>query len=122
MELEAAGEKSDDDITLEEKALELAVEETYEATGRRWEPWAFNARSLRIGDIILLVDSDTIVPEVCFTIMILTDQQLIPLIGLLQGCCSRAGRESWGGNHSARVWWINSSYICANTWANRVLG
>jgi len=68
MELEAAGEKSDDDITLEEKALELAVQETYEATGRRWEPWAFNARSLRIGDIILLVDSDTIVPEVCSTI------------------------------------------------------
>lgn len=64
MELEA-GEKFDDvDMSLEERALELAIQETYEATGRRWEPWACNARSLRIGDIILLVDSDTVVPEV----------------------------------------------------------
>ena len=64
LELEA-GEKFDDvDMTLEERALELAIQEKYEATGRRWEPWACNARSLRIGDLILLVDSDTVVPEV----------------------------------------------------------
>jgi hypothetical protein len=64
MELEAGGEKFDGDVTLEERALELAIQETYEATGRRWDPWACNARSLRIGDVILLVDSDTVVPEV----------------------------------------------------------
>lgn len=69
MELEASGEKLDEDMALEEKALELAIQETYEATGRRWEPWACNARSLRIGDIILLVDSDTLVPEVGSTIL-----------------------------------------------------
>ncbi|EAU83457.1 NCP1 [Coprinopsis cinerea okayama7 len=67
MALEASGEKFDDPFQpLEERALELAVEEIYEQSGKRWKPWACNARSLRIGDIILLVDSDTIVPEDCF--------------------------------------------------------
>ncbi|KDR73048.1 hypothetical protein GALMADRAFT_746548 [Galerina marginata CBS 339.88] len=66
LELEASGPHTDDDMSLEDKALELAIEETYEATGRKWKPWAKNARSLRIGDVILIVDSDTIVPEDCF--------------------------------------------------------
>ncbi|TFK22850.1 hypothetical protein FA15DRAFT_671099 [Coprinopsis marcescibilis] len=67
-ELEAASEKANEDPfqSLEEKALEMAVEETYEKTGKKFKPWACNARSLRIGDIILLIDSDTIVPEDCF--------------------------------------------------------
>lgn len=52
-------------IPLEDLALERAIEETHEANGKRWRPWARNARSLRIGDIILIVDSDTVVPEVC---------------------------------------------------------
>lgn len=62
-----ASEKSDDQHmeALEEKALEMAIEEMYESTGKRWKPWASNARALRVGDIILLVDSDTVVPEVC---------------------------------------------------------
>ncbi|KAJ7244336.1 glycosyl transferase family group 2-domain-containing protein [Mycena rebaudengoi] len=51
---------------LEDRALELAVEQVYEETGRRWKPWARNGRSCRLGDIILIVDSDTIVPEDCF--------------------------------------------------------
>jgi cellulose synthase/poly-beta-1,6-N-acetylglucosamine synthase-like glycosyltransferase len=50
----------------EEKALQLAIEEVYEASGRRWRPWAANGKSCRVGDIILIVDSDTIVPEDCF--------------------------------------------------------
>lgn len=58
----ATHELDDDDI--ENKALEMAIEEVYEATGRKWKPWANNARSIRMGDIILLVDSDTVVPEV----------------------------------------------------------
>ena len=53
-----------DNDNLEEKALELAVEEAYQESGRRWRPMACNARSIRIGDVILIVDSDTIVPEV----------------------------------------------------------
>ncbi len=51
--------------SLEDKALEMAIEEMYESTDKKWKPWASNARSLRVGDVILLVDSDTVVPEVC---------------------------------------------------------
>jgi hypothetical protein len=50
--------------TLEDKAMNMAVEETYEESGRRWKPWAANGKSCRVGEIILLIDSDTIVPEV----------------------------------------------------------
>ena len=49
---------------IEEQALCLAIEETFEESGRQHRPWAHNARSLRIGEIILLVDSDVIIPEV----------------------------------------------------------
>lgn len=60
--LEAAGET---DTDLEERALDLAIEEMFEQTGGKWKPWARNARSIRVGEIILLVDSDTVVPEDC---------------------------------------------------------
>ena len=55
-----------DDLSddLEEEALRLAIEDTFEETGRLHRPWAQNARALRIGEIILIVDADTIVPEV----------------------------------------------------------
>ncbi|KAG2336626.1 hypothetical protein BDR05DRAFT_896462 [Suillus weaverae] len=51
---------------LEERALQLAMEEGLlsHQTGHR--PWAANARACRIGSIILLVDADTIVPADCF--------------------------------------------------------
>jgi hypothetical protein len=62
LELEQRGYSGD--IPLEDLALERAIEETYEANGKRWRPWARNARSLRIGEVILIVDSDTVVPEV----------------------------------------------------------
>lgn len=62
--LQRGEELPDDDGELEEKALELAIEETYEESGRKFRPWARNARALRVGEIILIVDSDTIVPEV----------------------------------------------------------
>ncbi|KAJ7759602.1 glycosyl transferase family group 2-domain-containing protein [Mycena metata] len=51
---------------LEDRALELAVEQVYDESGRKWKPWASNGSACRIGDIILIVDSDTIVPEDCF--------------------------------------------------------
>ncbi|EIN04516.1 hypothetical protein PUNSTDRAFT_122841 [Punctularia strigosozonata HHB-11173 SS5] len=51
--------------TLEDKALACAVEETFEESGRRYQPWARNGRSIRVGDVILIVDSDTVVPEDC---------------------------------------------------------
>jgi hypothetical protein len=50
----------------EERALQLAIEEVYEASGRRFRPWAANGKACRLGEIILIVDSDTIVPEDCF--------------------------------------------------------
>ncbi|KAF9005040.1 glycosyl transferase family group 2-domain-containing protein [Cyathus striatus] len=58
--------EGDGQLSLEEKALELAIEELHESGDKRWKPWAKNARSLRIGDLILIVDSDTVVPEDCF--------------------------------------------------------
>ncbi|EAU86690.2 hypothetical protein CC1G_06451 [Coprinopsis cinerea okayama7 len=50
---------------LEEKALALAIEEMWEESGRRWRPWAANGKNTRIGEIVLIVDSDTVVPEDC---------------------------------------------------------
>ena len=65
--LEATGEvDGEEGQLLEDRALELAVEEMFEETGKKWKPWVHNARSLRVGEVILLVDSDTIVPEDCF--------------------------------------------------------
>ena len=56
-----------DEMALEDRALMMAIEEFHEATGNRegFKPWAANGRSMRIGEIILLVDSDTVVPEDC---------------------------------------------------------
>ncbi|KAF8201059.1 glycosyl transferase family group 2-domain-containing protein [Mycena galopus ATCC 62051] len=50
---------------LEERALGLAIEEMYEESGRRWRPWAANGKSARLGEYVLIVDSDTVVPEDC---------------------------------------------------------
>ncbi|KAH9958463.1 glycosyl transferase family group 2-domain-containing protein [Russula dissimulans] len=74
LELERAEKASVADSTdseegsedIEEQALRLAIDETHEESGRVHKPWAHNAKALRIGDIILIVDSDTIVPEDCF--------------------------------------------------------
>jgi len=63
--LEASPDGVQDADALEEKALELAIDEIYQRNGQKWKPWASNARSIRVGEIILIVDSDTIVPEVC---------------------------------------------------------
>jgi len=44
--------------------MRMASEEIFEETGRRWKPWCANGKSMRVGEIILIIDSDTIVPEV----------------------------------------------------------
>ncbi|KAJ6542316.1 glycosyl transferase family group 2-domain-containing protein [Mycena vulgaris] len=64
--LEAAGVAENDCECLEDNAMRLAVEKMYEESGWRHRPWASNGKSLRIGEIILLIDADTIVPEDCF--------------------------------------------------------
>ncbi|KAM5541501.1 hypothetical protein V8D89_004691 [Ganoderma adspersum] len=63
--LDAAGTLPPSEEALEDQALKLAIEETFEESGGKWRPWAQNGRSLRVGEIILIVDSDTIVPEDC---------------------------------------------------------
>ncbi|KAI0074901.1 hypothetical protein K474DRAFT_1647395 [Panus rudis PR-1116 ss-1] len=65
-EAEARGEDVDQEVNLEDEAMNMAVEEIYEESGRRWKPWACNGKSIRIGEIILIVDADTLVPEDCF--------------------------------------------------------
>ncbi|KAJ7650952.1 glycosyl transferase family group 2-domain-containing protein [Roridomyces roridus] len=50
---------------LEERALSLAIEEMYQESGRKFRPWAANSKASRLGEYILIVDSDTIVPEDC---------------------------------------------------------
>lgn len=65
MALEESGAPDSSEEPLEERALELAIEEAYEESGQRWRPWAANGKSIRVGEIILIVDSDTVVPEDC---------------------------------------------------------
>ncbi|EMD33023.1 hypothetical protein CERSUDRAFT_77061 [Gelatoporia subvermispora B] len=50
---------------LEERALQMAIDEVYEASGRRFRPWAANGCACRLGEIVLIVDSDAVVPEDC---------------------------------------------------------
>ena len=53
------------DENLEEKALGLTIHEIWEESGQKWRPWAANGRATRIGKIVLVVDSDTVVPKDC---------------------------------------------------------
>ena len=61
-----ANDASDKFECLEDQAMKLAVEEMYEESGRRFKPWAANGKSLRMGEVVLIIDSDTIVPKDCF--------------------------------------------------------
>ncbi|KAI6139462.1 hypothetical protein EDD17DRAFT_1671634 [Pisolithus thermaeus] len=67
--LEEAEERGDLQVfgeePLEERALRMACDEVFEESNGKWKPRASNGRSIRIEEIILLVDSDTIVPEDC---------------------------------------------------------
>jgi len=93
--MEASGEVLDND-NLEEKALEMAVEEVYQENGQKWRPWAKNARSIRMGEVILIVDSDTIVPEVSLSSFFFRFYRGVHNFfesGLFEGRCSRTRRE-----------------------------
>jgi hypothetical protein len=101
---------SDDDggEDIEEQALRLAVEEIYEESERRFQPWAHNAKALRMGEVILIVDSDTIVPEVsCSQVELATVFQWLIIIlffcftGLFPRRRSRACRMPRCCNHPA---------------------
>jgi hypothetical protein len=74
LSVEGSGSSEDERVipaSLEERALMRAVEEIWEESGKRWRPWAKNGRACRVGKIVLLVDSDTVVPEVRFSNFIL---------------------------------------------------
>lgn len=62
---DTSSSRAEDFENLEEKALQMAIDELYEASGRKFRPWAANGRACRVGEIILIVDSDTVVPEDC---------------------------------------------------------
>jgi hypothetical protein len=67
-EIAAENRDRDEQRRFEERALAMAIEETVAETGGGrcgCKPWASNAKSIRMGEIVLIVDSDTVVPEDC---------------------------------------------------------
>jgi cellulose synthase/poly-beta-1,6-N-acetylglucosamine synthase-like glycosyltransferase len=58
-------EEEEEEEPLEDLALRAAMDEVYTESGNRFQPWGAGGRALRVGEIILIVDSDTIVPEDC---------------------------------------------------------
>lgn len=58
-------EEEEDEEPLEDLALRAAMDEVYAETDNRFKPMGAGGRACRIGEIILIVDSDTIVPEDC---------------------------------------------------------
>ncbi|KIL67128.1 hypothetical protein M378DRAFT_329332 [Amanita muscaria Koide BX008] len=65
-QLIAEGAEDTADECLEDRAMKMAAEEVYAETDKRWKPLCANGKSTRIGEIILIIDSDTVVPEDCF--------------------------------------------------------
>lgn len=84
------------DEDLEEKALGMAIEEVWEESGRKFRPWAANGRATRIGEIVLIVDSDTVVPEDCLRDAA-REMKTSPTVAIIQhesGMCSFWGFTS----------------------------
>lgn len=52
------------DECLEDRALKMAMDEVFKESGEKFMPWGSNGKSLRVGEIILIIDADTVVPEV----------------------------------------------------------
>ncbi|KJA17902.1 hypothetical protein HYPSUDRAFT_205759 [Hypholoma sublateritium FD-334 SS-4] len=65
-QLEAEGAEDSADECLEDRAMKMAQDAMYQASGGRFMPWCANGKSLRMGAIVLIIDADTIVPEDCF--------------------------------------------------------
>ena len=81
---ESSVEDDDEEMThvgLEDTALSYAIKEAYEECG--YTPWAANAKNMRIGELILLVDSDTLVPEDCL-LPAAREFHLSPSLAILQ--------------------------------------
>ncbi|KAG5715153.1 hypothetical protein E4T56_gene20949, partial [Termitomyces sp. T112] len=65
-QLIANGVEETQNDSLEDRAMRMAAEQVFEESGNRFKPWCSNGKSIRIGEIILIIDSDTVVPEDCF--------------------------------------------------------
>ncbi|TEB39489.1 hypothetical protein FA13DRAFT_1750926 [Coprinellus micaceus] len=65
-QLEADGAEDSPDECLEDRAMKMAQEEMFAESDGRWKPWCANGKSLRMGEIVLIIDADTIIPEDCF--------------------------------------------------------
>ena len=63
-QLEADGAEDTSDECLEDRAMKMAQEEMFAETDGRWRPWCANGKSVRMGEIVLIIDADTIIPEV----------------------------------------------------------
>lgn len=59
------GEEEEEEESIEELALRAAMDDVFTESGNQFQPWGAGGRALRVGEIILIVDSDTIVPEDC---------------------------------------------------------
>lgn len=100
--------------SLEERALDMALEEMFEESGKKHKGWGGNARSLRIGEVILICDADTIVPEVRLSLSLSLlfccgDEVLtMGVVGLLPRRCPRTRRMSRGRHHPARVRYVHT--------------
>ena len=83
----------------------LAVDDMAADTRGRSYPWAANGKAVRIGQIVLLVDSDTVVPEVRACRVSLPLHVLTPptAVGLPPRRRTRDGRQSDRGHHPARL-------------------
>ena len=67
LEAEGADDTQDGNSEcLEDRAMKLAQDEMSAETGGRWKPWCANGKSIRMGEIVLIIDADTIIPEDCF--------------------------------------------------------
>lgn len=94
----------------------MALEEVFEESGKNHKGWGGNARSLRIGELILICDADTIVPEVRYFFFLHfgrdADEVRIGLLPRRRPCTRRVSR---GRHHPTRVRYVASVYlpICA---------
>jgi len=62
-QLIAEGAEDTAEECLEDRAMYMAQEEIFEETGRQFKPCCANGKSLRMREIILIIDSDTVVPK-----------------------------------------------------------
>ncbi|KAJ7367670.1 hypothetical protein DFH08DRAFT_946658 [Mycena albidolilacea] len=79
-----------DDLT--QHPLGMTIKLIYEESGRRWCWWVVNGKATRLGEYVVIVNSDTVVPEDCLRDAA-GDERLVPMA---------KWRPLWGTTH---LWW-----------------